>query len=160
MNRRKLLSAAPAAMVLVGTGTTGAVQAAAPAPAPSFYSTLDPDEKASFDKLYVIVKAQADGTWVQPPDCDAELHALCAAFHQQHAKGHDEANPGWEKATDAAWDTFKQLDDEVALTHRGCRAKAAVAVTMLAVFHEGQHGGDPEALFALNMLRDWLELPA
>lgn len=153
MNRRTLLSAASAALALP------ALESATPESAPSFYSTLNPKQKAAFDKLHAIVDAQANGTWVKPPDPDAELHALCATFHLEHAKGRDEANPEWEKAHDAAWGVYKQLDDIVAVTHRGCRAKAAVAVTMLAMFHENQSGGDPEALFALHMLRDWLELP-
>jgi len=160
VNRRKMLSAAPVIMLLAGTATAGAAQAATPKAEPSFYSTLDPEQQAAFDKLHAIVKAQADGTWVEPPDPDAELHARCAEFHRQHAEGRDVANPEWEKADAAAWDAFKQLDDTVALTHRGCRAKAEVAVTMLVMFHEGTHGGDPEAVFALNMLRNWLELPA
>ncbi len=58
MNRRKLLAAGPAAMVLAGAATAGTVQAAALSPAPSFYSTLDPEQKAAFDKLHAIVKGK------------------------------------------------------------------------------------------------------
>lgn len=162
MNRRRLLAGAPAALVLSGAAAGAAVQPTTPepTPAPSFYSTLDPEQKVAFDKLRAIVKAQADGTWVDPPSPDAELHLLCAEFHRLHAEGGDAANPQWEQASAAAWETFKQIDDVIALTHRGCRAKAGVAVEMLAMFNEGESGGNPEATFALHMLRDWLELPA
>ena len=160
MNRRKLLAAAPAAMLLASTATAGAAQLAGSKVAPSFRDTLDPQQQDALDRLHAIVKAQADGTWVDPPSPDAELHILCAEFQRIHAEGSDEANPHWEQAEIAAWETFKQIDDVTALTHRGCRAKAAVAVKMLARFHDTPNGGDPEAVFALNLLRDWLELPA
>ncbi|HEY0206884.1 MAG TPA: hypothetical protein VGC15_22370 [Acetobacteraceae bacterium] len=116
MNRRNLLAAAPAVMVLAG------VAAAAPV----------------------------------GPSPDAELLALCAEFQRLHAEGADEANPDWEKADAAAWDAYNQLDDMTPITEAGHRAKAAVAVKMLAMFNDGEMGGNPEAVFALYMLHDWL----
>lgn len=44
MNRRKMLSAAPAAMLLASTATAGASQLAEPKAMPSFYATLDPEQ--------------------------------------------------------------------------------------------------------------------
>ncbi len=90
------------------------------------------------------------------PTPDAELLALCAEFQRLHAEGAIVGNPDWEKADAAAWDAFNQLDDMTPASEAGHRAKASVAVKMLSRFHEGQHGGDPEAVFALWMLRDWL----
>ena len=87
---------------------------------------------------------------------DAKLLALCAEFHRLHAEGADEANPDWEKADAAAWDAFNEIDDMTPATEAGHRAKAAVAVKMLAMFNDGVQGGNPEAVFALYMLRDWL----
>lgn len=90
------------------------------------------------------------------PAPDAELLALCAEFQRLHAEGAVVGNPDWEKADAAAWDAFNQLDDMTPASEAGHWAKAGVAVKMLSMFHEGQHGGDPEAVFALQMLRDWL----
>ena len=87
---------------------------------------------------------------------DAELLALCAEFHRLQSEGADEANPAWEKANADAWDVFNEIDDLTPQTEAGHKAKAAVAVRMLAMFHEMEDGGQPEAVFALNMLRDWL----
>ncbi len=97
---------------------------------------------------------------VPAPNPDAELLALCAEFQRLHAEGADTANPDWEKADAAAWDAFNKIDDMTPTTEAGHRAKAGVAVKMLSMFHDGQQGGDPEAVFALYMLRDWLRLPA
>jgi len=92
------------------------------------------------------------------PGPDAALLALCATFHRQYAEAHDEANPAWEAANGASFDIFKELDDLTPATEVGHRAKARVAVVMLAMFNEGDGygGGDPQAMFALNLLRDWL----
>ncbi len=90
------------------------------------------------------------------PVPDAELLALCAEFQRLHAEGAVVGNPDWEKADAAAWGAFNQLDDMTPASEAGHRAKAGVAVKMLSMFHEGHHGGDPEAVFALHMLRDWL----
>jgi hypothetical protein len=137
MNRRGLLSAAaPAALALVG----GA--AAAPV-ALSLGVSLPLTER---DAVAASVA----------PISDAELLALCAKFHRLHVEGADEANPAWEKANADAWDAFNEIDDLTPQTEAGHRAKAAVAVEMLTMFHTGPNGGDPEAVFALNMLRDWL----
>jgi hypothetical protein len=87
---------------------------------------------------------------------DAELMALCASFHRLQSEGTDETNPDWEKATADAWDIFHEIDDLAPQTVAGHQAKATVAVRMLAMFHEMESGGQPEAVFALNMLRDWL----
>jgi len=92
---------------------------------------------------------------------DAELIALCATFHRQHAEAYDEANLDWEAASDAKRSTFVEIGNLTATVNAGHRAKAAVAVVMLAENHEPDGNiADPEAMFALNMLRDWLELPA
>jgi len=98
------------------------------------------------------------GTVQALPSPDAELHALCATFHRQYAEAHDEANPAWEAANGASFDTFNELNGLTPATEAGHRAKARVAVVMLAMFNEGDGygGGDPQAMFALNLLRDWL----
>lgn len=87
---------------------------------------------------------------------DAGLLALCTEFHRLHTEGADAANPDWEKADGAAWDVYHQLDDMTPVTEAGHRAKAGVAVKMLAMFNEGAMGGNVEAVFALGLLRDWL----
>ncbi len=88
---------------------------------------------------------------------DAELIALCATFHRQHAEAYDEANLDWEAASDAKHISFVAIGNLTATTDAGHRAKAAIAVVMLAENHEPDGSiADPEALFALNLLRDWL----
>ncbi len=110
--------------------------------------------------LAALLQGAADTTPapVAAPHPDAALLALCAAFHRQYAEAHDEANPAWEAANGASFDIFKELDDLTPATEAGHRAKARVAVVMLAMFNEGDgySGGDPQAMFALNLLRDWL----
>ncbi len=92
---------------------------------------------------------------------DAALIALCATFHRQHAEAYDEANLDWEAASGAKYDTAREIDGLVATTQAGYRAKAAVVVAMLEENQcDGEQIGDPEAIFALNLLRGWLELPA
>lgn len=162
MNRRDLLSAAaPAALSLAGAAAGAAVQAAAPDAAPSFYSTLDPGQQASFDRLYEIVKAQADGTWIEPPDPDAELHALCAEFRRLHALAYLEGNDDWEAAHAESWRVADEIDGMCALTDAGHRAKARIAVAQMDKSRcEGGYAGDRDALFALNTLKDWLGMSA
>jgi len=88
---------------------------------------------------------------------DAALTAHCAAFHRQHAEAYDEANLDWEAASDAKHISFVAIGNLTATTDAGHRAKAAVAVVMLAENHEPDGSiADPEAMFALNLLRDWL----
>ncbi len=98
------------------------------------------------------------GVGAVPSVCsDAALTALCAAFHRQHVEAYDEANRDWEAAADAKHSTFVAIGNLTATTDAGHRAKAAVAVIMLAENHEPDGSiADPEALFALNLLRDWL----
>ena len=167
MNRRKLLSAAPAAAVLAGTAAAGTVQAAA-APAPSFYSTLDPEQQAAFDKLYAIVKAQADGTWVEPPNPDAGLLTLCAEFDRQHAIAHcdrpevddddDDESAEWKVAMNARWELEEEIVDVLPLTGAGHLAKASVAVAMIEEMTppDGLDALTFFALITLRDMRDWL----
>lgn len=106
--------------------------------------------------------AALGGADTAPSACpDAALIALCATFHRQHAEAYDEANLDWEAASDAKHISFVAIGNLPATVNAGHRAKAAVAVVMLAENHEPDGNiADPEALFALNLLRDWLELPA
>jgi len=140
MNRRKLLAAGPAAMVLAGAATAGTVQAAALSPAPSFYSTLDPEQKAAFDKLHAIVKAQAAGTWVEPPHPDAELIAIgheaagLSEEYERHIVAYfalPKDSPDLQRVSelaDPAYDRLQVLFDRAAdveaKTIRGVAAKA------------------------------------
>ena len=156
MNRRKMLSAAPAVMLLASTATAGAAQLTERKAAPSFYSTLDPEQKAAFDKLRAIVKAQANGTWVEPPDPDAEVHARCAEFHRLHALGYTEDNPAWEAAMDARFEAYTELEGMVPVTHAGHRAKARVALVLLDENQYDEFSGNPDARFALITLRGLL----
>lgn len=163
-SRRRLLAAAPAALVLTGA-TAGAVQAAAPETRPSFYSTLDPEQKAAFDKLRAIVEAQANGTWVEPPNPDARLLTLCAEFYRQHAiayRDHAEDDEGdgaeWQIALHARWELEDQIEDAPPLTRVGHLAKVSVAVTMIEEM-QGKNELDGLTGFALATLldvRDWL----
>ena len=96
----------------------------------------------------------------QAGEADAALLALCATFHRAHAESCDKANPyrGW--ATCAKQDALKRLHRMVPATEAGHRAKAAVAVFMLAELQEHEtRGGDPETRFVLKLLRDWLGMP-
>ncbi len=90
---------------------------------------------------------------------DAELIALCAIFHRQQAEAYDEANLDWEAACAAKYRTFDEIGKRTATTNAGHRAKAAVAVVMLAENHDDGTISDPETLFALNLLSDWLGRP-
>ena len=108
---------------------------------------------------YLMRDAAALGSAVAAPSVhsDAELIALCATFHRQHAEAYDEANLDWEAALAARQGTFVEIGNLTATADAGHRAKAAVAVIMLAENHElAGNVGDPEALFALNLLRSWL----
>ncbi len=108
---------------------------------------------------YLLRDAAAlEGAGAAPSACpDATLIALCATFHRQHAEAYDEANLDWEAASDAKHRTFVEVGKLTATVNAGHRAKAAVAVVMLAENHEPDGNiADPEALFALNLLRDWL----
>ncbi len=88
---------------------------------------------------------------------DAELIALCTAFHRAHAEAKNKANPYREWATSAKQDALKRLHHMMPVTEAGHRAKAAVAASVLADLHEHEtRGGDPETRFALKMLSDWL----
>ncbi len=102
--------------------------------------------------------AALGGADAAPSACpDAALIALCATFHRQHAEAYDEANLDWEAASDAKHRTFVEVGKLTPSMEAGHRAKAAVAVVMLAENHEPDGNiADPEALFALNLLRDWL----
>jgi hypothetical protein len=102
--------------------------------------------------------AALGGADAAPSACpDAALIALCATFHRQHAEAYDEANLDWEAASDAKHRTFVEVGKLTPSKEAGHRAKAAVAVVMLAENHEPDGNiADPEALFALNLLRDWL----
>ncbi len=108
---------------------------------------------------YLLRDAAALGKAGAPPPVnpDAELIALCATFHRQHAEAYDEANLDWEAASNAKHRTFVEVGKLTPSMEAGHRAKAAVAVAMLAENHEPDGNiADPEALFALNLLRDWL----
>jgi len=108
---------------------------------------------------YLLRDAAALGKAGAPPPVnrDAKLIALCATFHRQHVEAYDEANLDWEAASDAKRSTFVEIGNLTATVNAGHRAKAAVAVVMLAENHEPDGNiADPEALFALNLLRDWL----
>ncbi len=108
---------------------------------------------------YLLRDAAALGEAGAPPPVnpDAELIALCATFHRQHAEAYDEANLDWEAASDAKHSTFVEIGNLTPSMEAGHRAKAAVAVVMLAENHEPDGSiADPEAMFALNLLRDWL----
>lgn len=101
--------------------------------------------------------AQAAGTLVEPPDPDAALHAQCAEFHRLHALGYDENNPAWEAAMDARYEAYTTLEDMAPTTEAGHRAKARVALILLNENRcHGEFVGDPDARFALVMLREWL----
>ncbi len=102
--------------------------------------------------------AALGGAGAAPSACpDAALIALCATFHRQHAEAYDEANLDWEAASDAKHRTFVEVGKLTPSMEAGHRAKAAVAVVMLVENHEPDGNiADPEALFALNLLRDWL----
>jgi hypothetical protein len=87
---------------------------------------------------------------------DAELLALCAAFHEQHAAalavpGDDDG--GLTAALDERWDISNEIQDIPATTEAGRRAKAAVAVVLLL-----ENGGDVstsgDLVFAMAALRD------
>ena len=130
MNRRKLLSAGPAALAVV-SGINVAQQSGIPALLPA-----------------------------APPDPDAELHALCATYHRQGGMSRDEGNPGWEAAADARHAAFMQIMPMVPITEAGHRAKAAVAVAEMDDNRcDGEWVGDTEALFALDTLKGWLGMP-
>ena len=160
MNRRKLLSGGPAVLTLAGAAAGGVQAAEANAP-PTFYSTLDPKAKAAFDRLYEIVKAQAEGRYVAPPDPDAELHVLCAEFHRLHDLSYLEGNDDWEAAQDGSWRVADKLDGMCAVTNAGHRAKARVAVAQLDTNRcNGEFLGARDARFAFNMLLDWLGMTA
>ena len=161
--RRGLLGAAGAILAAAGSTPAGAMSAGAmsgPAPTSSSYLTLNPTQQAAFDKLHAIVTAQADGTWVEPSNPDAALFALCAEYHRLDRAGHDEANLAWEQDHAEAWTIHERLGNMTPVTEAGHRAKAQVAIALLAMFHEGQEGGDPEAVFALGTLRGWLGIAA
>ena len=162
MNRRRLLSAAgPAALALAGAATAGAVQAAAPDAPPTFYSTLDPKQKAALDRLREIVVAQAEGRYVAPPDPDAGLHALCAEFERLHRLAYLEGNDAWEADHHASWRVADELEGMCALTEAGHRAKGRVAVLQLNENRaHGEFIGSGDARFALNTLMDWLGMTA
>jgi hypothetical protein len=92
-------------------------------------------------------RQDADGT-------DAELLALCAAFHEEHAAanalGQEEV---CEAALDRRWDLSDEIQDIPATMEAGRRAKAAVAVVLLL-----ENGADVstsgDLVFALATLRD------
>ena len=133
MNRRKLLSAAPAALALV-SGINVVQQNGIPALLPA-----------------------------APPDPDAELHALCATYHRQDELSRDEGKPDsvWEAAADARHAAFIQIMPMVPITEAGHRAKAAVAVAEMDDNRcDGEWVGDMEALFALDTLKGWLGMSA
>ena len=157
MNRCALLVGVPSAAVLAGAAAGGAVQAAAPDAPPTFYSTLDPKERAALDRLREIVVAQAEGRLVTPPDPDAGLRALCAEFERLHALAYLEGNDAWEADHHASWRVADELDGMCALTEAGHRAKARVAVLQLNENRaNGEFIGGGDARFALNTLMDWL----
>jgi len=233
MNRRNLLSAAPAVLMLPGAGIACAGQAAVPSPDADLlavcaeFNACDLRQRAIYDEpdamddggkagqaaapIFARMDALLDrmehlraatpagiaaragslaqhsGEWAfsfdaqgtitgrlldylmrdaaalggadaVPSACpDAALIALCATFHRQHAEAYDEANLDWEAASDAKHSTFVEIGYLTATVNAGHRAKAAVAVAMLAENHEPDGNiADPEALFALNLLRDWL----
>ena len=92
---------------------------------------------------------------------DAALFQVCATFHRARAEANNPAKLYWQSAIIARQDAIKQLHRMVPATEAGHRAKAAVAASLLADFHEHEtRGGDPETVFALRMLRDWLQVPA
>lgn len=107
---------------------------------------------------YLMRDASALGSAAAAPSVhsDAQLIALCATFHWQHAEAYDEANLDWDTALAARQGTFVEIGNLTAATDAGHRAKAAVAVVMLAE-NQNPDGSiaDPETLFALNLLRDW-----
>jgi hypothetical protein len=130
-SRRGLLAGSTAAALVAATAAaTTAVATAAGAP-----------------RATVPQRQDADGT-------DAELLALCAAFHEEHAAanalGQEEV---CEAALDRCWDLSDEIQDIPAATEAGRRAKAAVGVVLL---HEngGDEYPDADVEFALATLRD------
>ena len=91
------------------------------------------------------------------PSRDTELLDLCAKFQRLHGLSNLEDNENWEAEHDASWKVSNKIADMVPVTEAGHRAKAAVAVAGLKEMHEhAEVKGDPDAIFALKMLRDWL----
>jgi hypothetical protein len=95
----------------------------------------------------VSQRQDADGT-------DAELLALCAAFHEEHAAANA---PGTEEVCEAAlarrWDISDDIQDIPATTEAGRRAKAAVGVVLLQE-NRGDEYLDEDVEFAMAALRD------
>jgi hypothetical protein len=91
---------------------------------------------------------------------DAELLALCAAFHRQHAAvlavaagGADAAGDEVElaEALSDRWDLSDRIQDMPVATIAGHRAKASVAVVLLEE-NRGPDHNDSDAAFAFATL--------
>jgi hypothetical protein len=92
---------------------------------------------------------------------DADLLAPCAEFQRLHSLSYSPGNDDWEAPLQARWALSSRIENMTPVTQAGHRAKTAVAVTMLDEDRcNGEFMGGRDARFALNMLRDWLELPA
>ena len=169
-SRRRLLAAAPAALAL-----SGAVQAAVPQTAPSLYSTWDPETQRCFDDLRAVVEAQANGTYVAPPDPDAELIALCAryvAWMREYCSvgehTHDMlcSDPEWRRCHDLACAMVPALHameaeiaDMPANGVRGLLAKAEVARHQLSGDADRDIGPmDPENELVWSLVADLLDV--
>lgn len=172
-SRRSLFAAAaPAAALALASASAAATAPEAP---PTFYSTLNPEQKAAFDKLHAIVKAQANGTWVEPPDPDADLITLCnryVAFARefcnvgQHTHEMLCSDPEWIRCHEitcamvpALHAMEAEITDAYPQTVRGVLAKAEAARHQLAADADrDDHAMDPDNALAWSLIEDVLDV--
>jgi hypothetical protein len=91
----------------------------------------------------------------EPPPVDAELIAMCAAFHEENALANARiAEADWRATLDRRWDLSDEIQDTPAQTLAGYRAKASVAVVMLWENNGSDEFVSGDAAFAYAALLD------
>jgi hypothetical protein len=102
------------------------------------------------------IAAAAHGEPVAAAGDDAELIALCAEFHHQHAAAIAapiDDDDALTAALDERWKISDEIRDIAATTDAGHRAKAHVALVLM-VENEGAEPVDQASIFVLAALQD------